>query len=557
VKAFFATNHHLSWSLLALLLATACGTKSPAADDSTTDDPNNPTTGGAGATGGGGDIQGAGGTMGTVIPGDDSGVVTVGFDGGGAMLGPVPTDMCAKLKLEPNVTVATMATDRFTFADAKCLPRTAAMARDTRGFLRQYTYQYDGAKVRTVTGTGVNGWDGWGFIINHGLEGSGASSASAPTQIFTGAHHAIYEYKSTLRGVVITRQWLFASGRDNPLFAVTFDATARQPGINADTRTPYGDLAWDGDEHFPNSVVSGVGWGDRYKFITTKAPLTLNSTWDYKQKNLVPYTLEWADPSDTEMGIVQTQTYLQKDAGGYWWYPNWGKDSSNQIPAPVKAGDPPFIGLMPPAWDWTYQLNQYELCYPQSAACADMPTNSHRLCWGTNYGAVGGATNTGTYPAYGDDKQLVGFPYQSYAVFMVLGKHTDATVFQQVQEIETVQRTKLTATVGTVVTDLPGGVGRTDMVKLAPAGWDARYATWNVAAAGNKATFTATVSGGALVNPVVVVSNFTGTTVPSVSVNGVMGTPDVTYLASIDMANHLLWITLRPGWQGTQEIAIQ
>ena len=57
----------------------------------------------------------------------------------------------------------------------------------------------------------------------------------------------------------------------------------------------------------------------------------------------------------------------------------------------------------------------------------------HRLSWGTNYGAVGGDTKgaPGTYPSYGDDKRLVGFPYQSYSVFTVLGKHTNKTVLTQ------------------------------------------------------------------------------------------------------------------------------
>jgi hypothetical protein len=554
--------------VLVLFLLASCSSKSSSSDS--TDTPDNTTTGtgsGGGTTGGtGGDMTtgtgtgtgtgmgpGADGSVGTGTGGSDV-LPPVGDAGVSIMLGPVPTTACPKLKLEPNVQVAKMATDRFTFSDAACLPRTAAMAQDHRGFLRQYTYTYDSGKVRTATGTGVNGWDGWGFIINHGLEGGGANSSSAPTIVFTGDHHAIYEYKSTVNGVVVTRRWFFASGRDNPLFAVTFDATARQPGINADTRTPYGDIAWDGDEYFPNTVVSGVGWGDRYKFITTKAPLTLNSTWDYTQRNLIPYVLEWADKADAEMGAVQTQTYLQKDAGGYWWYPNWGKTSANQMMAPNTTT----VGLMPISWDWTYQLNQYELCFsPQSDACADMPTNSHRLCWGTNYGAVGGANAKGTYPAYGDDKQLVGYPYQSYAVFMVLGKHSDKKVFQQVAEIEAVQRTKLTATTGTVVTELPGGVGRTDMVTLSPPGWDPRYATWNVAADGNKAAFSVNVASGAIVDPVIVISNFTGTTVPTVTVDGMMGTPDVTYLASLDTANHLLWITLRPGWQGTQQISIQ
>src|SRR3989442_83513 len=81
--------------------------------------------------------------------------------------------------------------------------------------------------------------------------------------------------------------------------ATTFDLTGIRPGgVVADTRTPYGDLAWDGDENRATTVVDGVGWGDRYKFITTSAPLTMNSKWDYAHANTVPYVLEWTTKTD-------------------------------------------------------------------------------------------------------------------------------------------------------------------------------------------------------------------------------------------------------------------
>ncbi len=461
------------------------------------------------------------------------------------------TEACPGLVYEENVTVANTASDRFSFGDLDCRPRSASLARDQRGYLRQFTYEYDG-KVRTATGTGVNGWDGWGFIVNHGLSGGGGSTDSSQHRsVFVGAHHAIYEYTSTRAGITITRQWFFASGRDHPIVAITYDMNAVAPGIGADTRTPYGDIAWDGDEYFPNTVVSGVGWGDRYKFVTTQAPLTLNSSWDYQEPNLVPYCFEWADLADAEMGIVQTQTYQQKDGGGYWHYKNWGKDSSTQL------RDEGQVGEMPISWNWTYQLNQYELCYEQGSGCVDTPTNSHRISWGTNYGAIGGNDASGTYPAYGDDKKLVGYPFNSYSVFMVLGKHSEAAVLEQVSEIETVQKTTLTASVGSVLTELWAGVARSDVAALEPPGYDARYSTWNVAADANRAAFNVTVSEGALRNPIVVVSNFTAAAIRKVTVDGISGVADVDYLASVDAQNHLVWLTFRPGWEGTRQISIE
>ncbi len=201
-------------------------------------------------------------------------------------------------------------------------------------------------------------------------------------------------------------------------------------------------------------------------------------------------------------------------------------------------------------------MDQYEMCF-YDASCISNGTGSHRLAWGANYGAVGGADMTGMYNAYGDDKQLSGWPYQSYSVFTVLGKHTEAKVMQQVREIETVQKTSLTASVGTVVGMLPGGIARTDMVATQPPGYDGRYSTWNILAASNKATFTYSISEGALADPILVISGFTGATAPSITVDGAATTPDVDVLVSLVPDRQELWITFRPGWSGTHEIAIQ
>jgi hypothetical protein len=538
-----------AYSLLFLGTAFLSGCGENGADDGGTAGTGNETgTAGMNGDGTGGAAGGANGS------GGNSGSGTTGGSGnatGGAGGGlPVPTEACAALVLDEDVAVSSRQTDRFTWQDAACQARTAAMARVGGGYVRQFTYQYDG-KTRVATGTGANGHPGWGYTVNHSLPGGGVGydKPGRFRPVFVGRHHAIYEYVfNVASSLPVTLHWFFATGRNNPVLAINYDMTARDPGIGADTRTPYGDIAWDGDGQ--NTVVSGVGWGDRYKFITTKAPLTMNSTWDYSEKNLVPYVLEWTDASDAEMGAVQTQTHLQHDAGGYWLYKNWGKNSSNQ------TRDEGQVGEMPVTWNWTYQLNQYELCI-EDLSCVNRTTGSHRLAWGANYGAVGGASANGRYAAYGDDKQLVGYPYQSYSVFMVLGKHSDQPVFTQMRDIEVVQKTTLTASVGSVATQGPGGVGRTDNVTLEPPGYDHRYSTWNLTAANNRVAFTVAVSEGELQNPVFVISDFTAASVSSVKVDGVAGVVDVTYLASVDTTQKKAWITLRPGFVGTHAVTIE
>ncbi len=529
------------------------------------------TVGGATASGGssGGGSSAVGGSASGGAPAAGGASSSSGGSGGAPAVGGIgsgggstvevperPTEACGGLVLDESVSVATYDTDRFTWNDASCKPRQAAMVRVGGGYVRQFVYDVDGTP-RVATGTNANNYHtGWGYAVSHfGSGGSqGKDNPGTFSPIFVGAHHALYEYKFNQsiggQSIPITFHWFFATGRDNPVMAITYDMNGKPKGwTDADIRTPYGDIAWDGDEHLGSTVVSGLGWGDRYKFVTTSSPLTMNSSWDYTQANLVPYVLEWTTATDAEMGAVQTQTWQQHDAGGSWYYSNWGKSSAN------RTNDSSQVGNMPATWNWPYQMNQYELCMEQSS-CVNNSTNSHRLAWGTNRGAVGGANGAGTYPAFGDDKQLSGWPYQSYSVFMVLGKHSDTPVFDQVSEIEAVQQTTLAATVGSVPTTGPAGVGRTDEVTLQPPGYDARYSVWTAAASGNELALQATVAQGVLVNPVLVVTGYDSTNTPSITFNGEALTPDVDYVVSLDAAGKKAWITFRLAWTGTTSISL-
>jgi hypothetical protein len=449
----------------------------------------------------------------------------------------------APLAVNENANVDGYASNQFTWYDSAGKPRTAALVKNDRtdplgrfgGYLRQYTYSL-GATTRVVDGTGVNGHPGFGFTTNHfGVNGSSATLSDyyqgTYRAVLRGRHHAIHEFKWRLPiggPVDVTVRWFFATGRDHPLWLVTFDSSPAGPNvINADTRAPYGDMHWDGGA---NSEVAGVGWGDHYKFRSLNSPVTMQSGWDYSQPNTIPYVIEWANNPDAEMGLVQTQTYLQHDAGGYWFYDNWGKSDAD--------------GPMPEDFNWTYQLNQYEL--PST-------TRSKRMAWGSNFGAVGQTS----YWAYGDDKQLVGYPYQSYSLFVVLDKHSLTPVADQVAEIETVQKTSLSASVGSVITAGPAGIGRADNVTYAPSGYNQIYSTWNVrATAGSQATFNLNVAQGALVNPIVVIHNYSAATPATIQINGATKTADVDYFASLDSANDQLWLTLKGSFSGSTAISI-
>lgn len=540
-------------------IACSSGTSesNPPSGGATGDDESESSSGGSGTTGEGGGSGGrasVGGSQPTGVGGSDEsgdGGAAGSSDGGSPSLGG-----CDELTLRENVNLGSFNCDQMMWFDGACQQRSAALVRVGGGYLREYRYSLNG-QTRVITGTGAAGHKGWGYTVNHfgntatiGQDASGTFEA-----IFVGRHHAIYEYRSSPRidgqAVPVTQHWFFASGRSHPVLATTYDMTDIAPdSLVADIRTPYGDLAWDGDDNAGKTVISGVGWGDRYKFITTEEPLTMNSTWDYTEQNLVPYVLEWERASDAEMGVVQTQTQIQHEGGGYWFYSNWGKTSANQTKMDGQVGN------MTPTWNWTYQLNQYELCI-EDASCVNSPTGSHRLAWGTNYGALGGDGQgpAGTYAAYGDDKRLPGHPYQSYSVVVVLSPHSESPTFTEVEQMERVQQTKLTASVGSVTAKLPGGVGRTDLVDLDPPGWDARYGALSLTASDEgRVSFQIETPG--LRSPVFVVEGSSAEP-ESVVLDGTKLEDDRDYLASFDEKTGRLWVTLRKNLSEAHTLEIQ
>ncbi len=447
---------------------------------------------------------------------------------------------CKGLTVTPGADVSGSKGELFAWSDADCKPRTTSLIRNDAadafgshgGYARAFTYVADG-KTRTCEGSGGNGWAGFGYIVNHYADTASDTQGIGGKYrtVLAGAHHAIHEF--TLRvtpggAVDVTVHWLFATGRSHPLFSITYDATPAGPDVvKADTRSPYGDIKFDDGKNGP---IDGVGWGDKYRFTSTGAgPASLQSSWDYTKPNVVPYDLTWSNAADAEMGLVQTEAWEAHVAGGDYGgniMGNWGK-----------TGSP-----MPTDWAWPYQLNQYEMPYVNY---------SHRVAWGATYGAVGQRS----YSAWG--KTLSGYPFTSYAVYVVLGKHSTSAVAAMVSEMEAVQTTKLSATRGTVATDGPGGVARTDRVPFTPAGFDPVYGAWTVDAAANAATATLAAGSGTLKNPMVVLRNYTSAAPPrQVTLGGKTLAPDDGYFATVDTQGKRLWITLNAAVTGTSVLTV-
>ena len=485
---------------------------------------------------------------------------------------PVAAD---SMLIEHDVTVASMPSDRFTWRDSNNLPRVAALTHNNGaagpggvrgGALREFRYQLpDGTtRIAGVTTYGNGGYGGFGYAVAHASNYAGCVGDDSPlgsfvggtfTRVFEGRHHAIFRFTQNYprncstsapviaRTIPITIDWVFSTGRDHPLWSITWHIDQTNPAAPAntffdDSRAPYGELAIDG-EGFAD--IDGVAWGDRYKFTSTTVPVTLDSQWTWNVVNTVPYVKLWINgpvvlPNHTEdatMGLVQSQTMTQQDAGGgrnefyHDVTPFWNKTSAN--------GNAGGAYVMPYQDSWPYQANAF------SIGTGSGSNNNARLTWGTQYGFIG---QTSYQVRDGVVATAPGYPKKSYSTYVVLGTHTSAPVEAQVTQIETIQTLTLSATVGSVVTSGPAGVNRVDNVTYAPAGYNHVYGALAFTASSNNLDANIGVGAGkTLRHPLIIVGNFTGSS-PTVKLGNVTLVADADYFASARAASSELWITL-------------
>lgn len=487
----------------------------------------------------------------------------------------------ANLLVQENaVSVAGMTSDRFTWRDSLLRPRVAVLAHNNGaagpggargGALREFRYQMPNDSTRTigVTNYGNGGYAGFGYIVSHSawLDGGvclggddsplGGFIAGNFQRVFTGRHHAIFRYTQNypryckesgtpeVRYIPVTIDWVFATGRDHPLWAVTYDMSALPAGyLYDDSRAPYGELEFDGDG---SQDVSGVAWGDLWKFTTTSAPATLNSAWSWNQPNTIPYVKEWINATDATMGIVQTQPLLLQDAGGGRnpWYHDltarWNTTSANGA-----AGDG---YLMPWQDSWPYQAISWSL----NTGSPNAGTNNMRLTWGTQFGFLGQTSyESNTNTALGDNGPMrSGYPRQSYSTWIVLGAHSTDPVGLEVSEAEALQTLTLTALTGSVAASGPAGVNRPDTRNYAPLGYDPVYAALTFNAAGNTLDANIKVGAGTLRHPLLIVRGFTAGSYPTLKLNGTTLVMDQDWFPSLRAGSNELWITLNRNLTGT------
>jgi len=470
----------------------------------------------------------------------------------------------------------------FTWKDATDTTRKAVMVDQSAagcGYLAQFTYKVAGVD-RVCQGTGSNGREtyGDGFVQNHtgnGGDSEATSTTGTTTMPLQGSHHAIVQYNMPTYtisdpnngggNVPTAIQWFFATGRDYPIYAISQDARQRNGNIAGDSRSPYGDMHYDGSNPangpWGGDLIGGVSMGDSKKWVSVvngttneSTLLTTNSGYNYSEANTIPYVSEWTKNVDAEQGHVQTLPISIRDAGR--------RDPGAALITTHLNG--PMIGDE----EWMYQTVAYGILSNTGGV-------TKRLTWGTNFGAIGGfddwwlapGTTIKEFTKHSDGLRTTGDAgmFLGYSVFDVFGTHTGGykggSVGKMVTQMENMQTAILTTSIGTVVTSGPAGVqgagagfSTVPTTVYTPAGYNAIYATWEINAAANLATTTLTpATGKPIENPIFVINNYNLSTINQIKIDGNLGTPNTDYFASLDTANQKLWITVNK----TASVALQ
>ena len=467
-----------------------------------------------------------------------------------------------------------------TWKDARGADRTMTLG----AYLYQYDFTFDDGHQGVVRSANDDayGHPGFGYVVSHNTQtgnsplGKANPPTSVATTVFTGGHHAIHHVELVYDRdredggfgirIPVVIDWLVATGRDHPVWAVTWKMPqAVNPNATnfdayrMDNRGPYGSLNFDGAATAADGdAIGGVAWGDfGLRFTTTDAQLSLDSPWTYDTPNDVAFVQAWTAATNAEMGIVETRV-ADKEMG----YPDRvsgrerGSTSASVFPnkGDCTGFDDARSYVVPCVTGWPYQLMNYDWD-PSAGKPADENTGTKLLAWGSPYGWLG-ASNcdlfdySGTVDARGD---------RSFATFIVLGPHcrfSGAACDQPGDVAQTVAAVSALAaatisnvTVGSLVGQVPKGPGATD-TKTLTGGYDDTYAVWRLTAADESVAFTfVPAPGHPVAKPIFVIRGYATPAVPDVSVGGVpvavnTGAADSGAFVSLDTTNSELWVTL-------------
>jgi len=455
------------------------------------------------------------------------------------------------------------------------------------GYLYEYDFTFVGgeaADAEAVTersaGDDADGHAGFGYVVSHNTQtgNSPIGKANAPSKVettaFIGGHHAIHRvelmYDRDKEGggngiqIPVVIEWLVATGRDNPVWSVTWKmGEAKNPqGVDfddyrMDVRGPYGSLNWDGASSPAEAdAIGGVSWGDaELAFKTTDQTLTLGSPWTYDTPNKVNYTQSWTKTANAEMGIVQT---VPGDKSmSYGDYVVGRARGATSAAAYLDKGDCTAFGdarvySLPCVSGWPYQLMNYDWAGAKPAADS---TVTKLVAWGSPYGWLGASS----FDLFDYSAKADGRGDRSYATFIVLGpkcRYKGAVcdqagdVARALAAVEALSAASITqVTQGKLAASAATGPGASS-TKALQNGYNDSYAAYYLDSADDGAAFTFTPGAGkAVEKPIFVLQGVTVADEPKITVDGKprevnTGDVDSGAFVSYRAGENELWVTL-------------
>jgi hypothetical protein len=458
---------------------------------------------------------------------------------------------------------------------------------DRRMTLGSYLYQYDfsfhdGQQILTRSANDdAFGHPGFGYVVSHNTQtrNSPLGKSNVPTKVetivFSGGHHAIHRvefvYDRDKEGggfgikIPVVIEWFVATGRDHPVWAVTWkmDEAANPQNTNfndfrMDVRGPYGSLNFDGAANRnQGDAIGGVAWGDfGLKFNTTDVQFTLNSPWTYNTPNTVCFTQAWTANENAEMGIVQTRV-ADREMGYQDRVVRRERGHTSSENYLEKGNCTNFDGdnrnyAVPCINGWPYQLMNFDWD-PTAGKPANEATGTKLIAWGSPYGWMGATS----FNLFDFSTTADGRGDRSYATFIVLGpkfrlnqgNDQAGDVAIAIKAVEALNAATISnVNPGSLVTQAAKGPGANQMKNITN-GYNDSYTAYYLNASENQVAFTFTPAVGTFVkNPIFVVQSYTVRQLPRITVNDHPITVNIGAEAeafiSLNPATNELWATL-------------
>ncbi len=499
------------------------------------------------------------------------------------------TSVAGGIRSDPEGVAPTRNVNLITWNDSRNAARTITLG----AYLYEYDFSFDDGQqvISRSANDDAYGHPGFGYVVSHNTEtgNSPLGKANAPSKVeqivFSGAHHAIHRvefvYDRDKEGggfgikIPVVIEWFIATGRDHPVWAVTWkmgQATNPQnrnfDDYRMDVRGPYGSLNFDGAANLNDGdAVGGVAWGDfGLKFTTTDAQLTLNSPWTYNTPNTVCFTQAWTANENAEMGIVQTR--IADKEMGYQDRVVGRERGHTSAESYLNKGNCTDFGgdirtyAVPCVSGWPYQLMNFDWD-PTSGKPVNDATGTKLIAWGSPYGWLGASSfdlfdYSGTADGRGD---------RSYATFIVLGPKTRqgnaqaGDVALTIEAVEALNAATISAVnPGSLATQVAKGPGASQLKNITN-GYNDSYAAYYLNANNNQVAFTFTPAVGTFVkNPMFVVQNYSTQQLPTITIDDNPLTINVGANAgafvSLNPATKELWVTVNASINSAMSVQI-